>query len=146
MSDAAIATKHKRTVLYNSSQLTKEYVQEIKKGTNGNFSDFISAKYNNSGDLVFVLENLGVLPKNFDSDSFLSLFSHESESVRYWAVKNIGKFKSEKYLSKLIETALHDESTIVRREAVSSIGRMRCEKTISHLLPMLNDADPKVVC
>ncbi|MBQ8454267.1 MAG: HEAT repeat domain-containing protein [Bacteroidaceae bacterium] len=100
----------------------------------------------NSGELVFVLENIGSIPTSFGSDCFLELTKHENKDVRLWAVKNLGKLKSVDLLSCFMQIVNTDTSTSVKREAVSSIGRMRKAETIPSLLSILHDSDPKIVC
>jgi DNA modification methylase len=126
--------------------LTKEYVKELKQRGNGALTALVHERINNSGDLVFILQNLGYLPPSFDAQWIMPLLNHKNEDVRFWAVKNIGKLDSETYLEKLYQIANQDKSTIVKREAVSSIGRMRSEKSIPHLKSMLKNEDPKIVC
>lgn len=110
----------------------------------------ISQKINqlkhNAGLLSDFLEKIGKLPKDFDGDCFIPLLNNENEKVRLHIVKNLGKLKSEKYLTLLFDIAREDSSSIVRREAVSSIGRMRSVKGKDLLLSCLTDSDPKIVC
>lgn len=98
-----------------------------------------------SRQLSFILENLGYLPEDFDGNVLLPLLEHKSTQIRFWAVKNLGKLKNERYLTVLAEIACNDEDTVVRREATSSIGRLRDRKAIPVLLKILGDKDPKVV-
>lgn len=72
--------------------------------------------------------------------------SYKNETVRFWAVKTLGKLGDDKYLERLYKMSSDDESTKVRREAVSAIGRMRIKRNIPFLKQMLLDEDPKVVC
>ena len=101
---------------------------------------------NNSGDLVFILENIGSLPPSFNSQCFIDLLNHENKAVRLWAIKNLGKLKNVDLLQNFINTINTDESTEVKREAVSSIGRMRKEEIIPILISILDNTDPKIVC
>lgn len=96
-------------------------------------------------EVLFILENLGYLPSNFDGDRLLSFLDHSNDAIRFWAVKNLGKLGKEKYLEPLCRVAEKDLDSMVRREAVSSIGRMRCEKTIPSLIGFLDNPDPKIV-
>jgi len=125
--------------------LTKEYIKNLKNNGNGDIGHLIQ-KYRDSGSLVFILENLGQLPKDFDGSFLPDLLSHKNSNVRLWAVKTIGKLGNEEYLPILKQTALMDNNTTVRREAVSSIGRMRNKKGQSILIEILKDKDPKIVC
>jgi len=125
--------------------LTKEYIKNLKNNGNGDIGHLIQ-KYRDSGSLVFILENLGQLPKDFDGSFLPDLLSHKNSNVRLWAVKTIGKLGNEEYFPILKQTALMDNNTTVRREAVSSIGRMRNKKGQSILIEILKDKDPKIVC
>jgi len=98
-----------------------------------------------SKELVFILSNLGHLPKSFDSKIFEALTKNSNAGVRYWAVKNIGKLSNTNYLDMLFNIAKTDSDSLTKREAVSSIGRMRSRKTIPFLVKILNDDDPKIV-
>ncbi len=124
--------------------LTKEYINELKIKGNGALSNAIS-EFKDSGSLAFFLEKLGHLPKDFDGNILTPLLTHESNQVRLWAVKNIGKLEDVKYLQSLSIIAKKDPDSMVRREAVSSIGRMRHPQNKAILLEMLNDSDPKIV-
>ncbi|MEG0012404.1 MAG: DNA methyltransferase [Muribaculaceae bacterium] len=130
----------------NNAILTKEYIQELKLLGNGGLTTLIEQRINNCGDLVFILENIGYIPSSFDSKWLINLLSYKNENVRFWAVKNIGKLNSEKYLTALKHIANTDESTKVKREAVSSIGRMRNENAKDILIEMLSNEDPKIIC
>ena len=124
--------------------LTKEYISELKSNGNGDIISLVKSKSDNKS-LLFILENLGYLPDDFDDSWVQDLLSSESKKIRLNAVKTLGKVKNEANLSKLFDIAKNDNSTDVRREAVSAIGRMRNEKTIPILIEMLNDFDPKIV-
>jgi DNA modification methylase len=124
--------------------LNKEYINELKIKGNGALSKAIG-EFKDNGSLIFFLEKLGHLPKDFDGNLLLPLLNHENHQVRLWAVKNIGKLEDIKYLQPLSIIAKKDTDSMVRREAVSSIGRMRHPQNKAILLEMLNDSDPKIV-
>lgn len=124
--------------------LTKEYINELKKKGNGALSKAIS-EFRDNSSLVFFLENLGHLPKDFDGNLLIPLLNHANSQVRLWVVKNIGKLEDVKYLQVLSKIARQDTGSMVRREAVSSIGRMRHPHNKSILIELLNDSDPKIV-
>ncbi|MFI3296237.1 MAG: DNA methyltransferase [bacterium] len=128
------------------NMLTKEYIKGLKQQGDNALNALVQEHSHNSGNLIFILENLGYLPSSFDVKWIMPLLNYKNEDVRFWAVKNIGKLDSEIYLDKLYQIANQDESTIVKREAVSSIGRMRSEKSIPLLKSMLTNDDPKIVC
>lgn len=130
----------------NGVLITKEYIKELKQNGNGDLSVLVSQNYTNSNSLVFILENLGYIPSSFDSKWIIDLLSYKNENVRYWAVKSVGKLRTEDYLDILYNVSQKDESTKVRREAVSAIGRMRTKKNIPFLKKILLDNDPKIVC
>ncbi|MCD8297434.1 MAG: HEAT repeat domain-containing protein [Prevotella sp.] len=128
-----------------NNNLTKDYLKAV--GTqNTDLANLVRDHMGNGGELTYILENVGRLPASFDADCIIPLLYNKNVNVRYWAVKVIGKLKSEKYLETLYKIANEDESSIVKREAVSSIGRMRLQKTIPYLKQMLSNDDPKIVC
>jgi len=125
--------------------LTKEHISELKQDKNGGLAA-LAFKHGDSKEVLFILQNLGRVPKNFDADWVLKLLPSKNKNIRLWAVKTLGKIGTTDYLKDLIEVLRSDNSTEVRREAVSSIGRMRDADAIDHLIETLNDDDPKVVC
>ena len=125
--------------------LTKEYIKEIKLANTEGLKQLIHKNMNNSGNLVFILENLGKLPVSFNYNWLVDLINYDNEQVRFWVVKNLGKLKSENIITHLENISKNDKSTLVRREAISSIGRLRDEKNQQVLLGNLLDEDPKIV-
>lgn len=99
-----------------------------------------------SGTIVYILENLGRLPKDFDGSWLPDLLEHKNKHVRLCAVKTIGKLKNKTFIPYLEKIALQDNVTDIRREAVSSIGRQRSESAQGILFKILDDKDPKIVC
>ncbi len=128
--------------MYN--MLTKEYITELKKSGNGAIKELIN-KQNNTQNIVFILENLGHLPNNYDGKWFVEYIEHPNNKVRILAAKNIGKLKNLTFLPILIEATQKENDTSVKREIVSSVGRMRSLETKDFLIKMLNDEDPKIV-
>lgn len=126
--------------------LTKEYIKELKNSRNGAIGKLVRDNKNNSGNLSFILESLGQLPKDLDSTFLIDLTNHKNSNVRFLAVKNIGKLTDEALLPLLSDISQKDDDTTVRREAISSIGRMRKESVKPYLIKALKDEDPKVVC
>lgn len=124
--------------------VTKEYIGEIKKENNGILEKLLNPKEGNN-NLIFILDNLGRLPNDFDGDCFLPLIKHPNEKIRLLTIKNIGKLNSDLYLGVVAHVAQSDKNTMVRREAISTIGRMRTKKSIPILFQKLKDPDPKVV-
>lgn len=124
--------------------LTKEYVSEIKANGKGEIKTLVNSK-NDDKSILFILENLGYLPNDFDDSWVQELLTSKNKKIRLNAIKTIGKVKNEVNISILFQIAKNDESTEVRREAVSSIGRMRSRKAVDVLIEMLEDTDPKIV-
>jgi HEAT repeat protein len=113
--------------------LTKEYVSEVKANGNGDLKRLVESKKDDKS-IVFILENLGYLPDDFDDSWVQNLLQSENKKVRLNAIKTIGKVKNENNISVLLQIAKKDKSTDVQREAVSSIGRMRSKKAIPALI------------
>jgi hypothetical protein len=100
----------------------------------------------NNAYILNTLENLGRLPRDYDGSWLLDFLDNESSTIRFLAVKNLGKLKNDAFLVILTQVAKNDPDTNVRREAVSAIGRMRKPDTKKILFAKLKDTDPKVVC
>lgn len=126
-------------------ELTKEKIIQYKNNES-KIKKLISDNFDNVGNLIFILENLGTIPKDFNISIILPLLKHSNEKVRFWAVKTVGKINSKIYLDCLFEIARQDASTSVKREAVSSIGRRKIKEIIPMLQSILSDPDPKIVC
>lgn len=130
---------------YKELSISREDVLAAKENGQDGLSKLIKSTHS-SGDLVFILENLGSLPTTFGNTCFIDLLKHENKDVRFWAVKTLGKLKSAELLPYFINVIDFDPSTTVKREAVSSIGRMRIAETIPTLISILKNSDPKIVC
>ncbi|GAB4542840.1 MAG: hypothetical protein Fur002_13840 [Anaerolineales bacterium] len=124
--------------------ITKEQLQELKQEKLSELYDLLKRNKDNR-EALFILENLGHLPKNFDGDVLLPFIHSASDDIRFWAVKDIGKISNPKIINILAEIARNDKDSMVRREAVSSIGRMRLPQSEPILIQLLNDADPKII-
>ncbi|MHC6203651.1 DNA methyltransferase [Breznakiellaceae bacterium SP9] len=124
-------------------ELTKERVHELKQQDIG---AFLQDNTVNNANLQAILENLGRLPSTFDGSWLIKLLDNESSSIRFLAVKNLGKLKDDSFLVFLSKVAANDSDTNVRREAVSAIGRLRKSNSKEILFDKLKDPDPKVVC
>ena len=96
-------------------------------------------------DILPLLKSIGRIPLDFNGDFFIEFLDSDNKEIRFWAVKNIGKLKNDKYLEVISKIAKEDNDSMVRREATSTIGRMHSEKAISVLLEILQDPDPKVI-
>lgn len=125
--------------------LNREQINLLKNEGNGAIASLLN-QYSDSASISFILENLGHLPKDFDGSFLPILLKSKSTKVRLWAVKTLGKMKSNEFIKLLGEIALKDVDSIVRREAVSSIGRLRSTEGKSYLLKILTDSDPKIIC
>lgn len=134
-----ISTAKKQT-----DMLTKEYINQLKAKDLPKLYQLLQ-KANENGEAVFVLENLGYLPKGFNGDVLLPFLEKDNPQIRLGAVKNLGKLADFVYLNVLFKVAKEDSNSAVRREAVSSIGRMRNQNALPFLWDLLNDKDPKVV-
>lgn len=124
--------------------ITKEYISELKRKGNSELSDIIK-KQRDVATLNFILESLGQLPSNFDSNFLYELIEHQHPQVRLNAVKNIGKLNGKSDVNKLSELFRKESDTNVKREIISSIGRQRKQENKSLLFEFLNDDDPKVI-
>ena len=109
-----------------------------------NLKKFFQSK-TDSKSILWMLKNLGKLPKDFKDNFILPLLFHKNQDIRFWAVKTLGKTKNKKNLKLLEKVAWQDFSTEVRREAVSSIGRIKTKLAIPVLLEFLKESDPKIV-
>ena len=124
--------------------ITKEQLSEYKKKNLPELYRLLKSHLDNR-ELLFILENLGFLPSNFDGEVLIPFIKHPNNDIRFWAVKNIGKISKAEYLELLYQIAQKDPDSMVRREAVSSIGRMRLKQAVPMLISLLSDNDPKVV-
>lgn len=124
--------------------ITKSYIEELKSRDLGGLYKLINETKGNK-EILFIFENLGHLPKDFDISIFTQYTKNSNSSIRFWAVKNIGKQSNPYFLDLLTTIATQDSDSLTRREAVSSIGRMRNRQAIPHLITLLHDDDPKVI-
>ena len=124
---------------------TKNDIEREKLNQNTPFFKNVLAPNNEEQHLLFALKSLGKLPEGFDGNLFLPLLEHQNPKIRCLAIKNLGKLKDEKYLTRLIAFAEIEKNTTTRREAVSAIGRLKAESTITVLSTFTKDADPKII-
>ena len=134
------------SLIHNGHILTKEEIRDLLHNSPEEIVNLINDNINNSGNLLFILENLGHFPRALDPAFLISLTVHNNEDVRYWAIKNLGKLKSPSLLNLFYSVYENDTSTKVKREAVSSIGRIKHEIIIPSLIAVLENPDPKIVC
>jgi DNA modification methylase len=125
--------------------ITKEYINELKCRGNNDISHLVNEQ-KDSSRIIFILKNLGHLPKNFETEFLLSLFSHHHPQVRLYAVKNYGKSNGKFDTSAIIKLYEAETDTSVKREIVSAIGRQRDRNHIEILCNFLSDNDPRIVC
>lgn len=133
-------------LVYDGALLTKEKLKELLSTTPEKVVELVDKNINNVGNLVFILESLGYIPKSLDPSFLVDLTDHYNEDVRFFAVKNLGKLKSRVLLKLFYSIYENDKSTMVKREAVSSIGRIRQNDIIPVLISILQNTDPKIVC
>ena len=65
----------------NSCTLTKKYINDLKIQGGSAFTTLVEKYYNNSKNLVFILENLGHLSSSFDAGWLVDLLSHSNDNV-----------------------------------------------------------------
>ena len=92
-----------------------------------------------------LLNGLGRLPEGFDETPLLNLLNHQSDKVRYLAVKNLAKLSKFSLIETYVDVINTDECSVVRREAASAIGRLRNVNAKEAMFQLLNDNDPEVV-
>jgi hypothetical protein len=124
--------------------VTKAEIERLKVSDCATLYNALNPK-STIAELIFVLENLGHLPDDFDGQPLLALTAHANHQVRFWAVKNLAKLTRAQDALALFKIAQDDVDTLVRREAVSALGRMRLIENTKLILPFLQDPDPKVV-
>ncbi len=125
-------------------QLTKQNIDKIKKSNYNDILYFINSLESNK-QILYFLENLGFLPKDFNGDFLIRFLENYNENIRFWTIKNLGKINSNRYLEVLYNVAKNDSSSNVRREAISSIGRQRNKNNIPILISFLEENDPKII-
>ena len=125
--------------------LSKENIFQLKLNGGEAVADLVNS-YRDIGSIVFILENLGRLPYNFNGNFLYGLLEHSHSQIRLNAVKNIGKLNGKSNIDKLINLYETEKDTSVRREIVSAIGRQRQKDNKKYLYEFLNDDDPKIVC
>jgi len=124
--------------------ITKEYISELLITGNGAIAELVK-KQTDIQSIVFILENLGHLPNNYNGNWLIDYLQHSNAKVRFWAAKNIGKLKNIDLFNIICNAISNEKDTTVRRELVSSIGRMRNPITKDFLISILDDEDPKIV-
>lgn len=124
--------------------ITKEQINQLKENNLPQLYKLLQEGLDNR-ELLFILENLGFLPSNFNGEVLIPYIQHPNSNIRFWAIKNIGKICRADYLELLYKIATKDPDSMVRREAVSSIGRMRLKQAETMLISLLDDNDPKIV-
>jgi hypothetical protein len=78
--------------------ITKEYISELKNRGNGDLNYLLETQKDNK-NIVFILENLGYLPSNFNGEIFKSLLKHNYGKIRLLAAKNIAKLSESENLN-----------------------------------------------
>lgn len=147
MSDIEIITEKDSDLnncIASIDSIDKDFVDGLKKEDSSLIYKLFYESNIGSSGLINILKNMGRLPASFDYEIFVGLTDHENDDVRYWAVKNIGKSKSDRFYNLLINRFKIEESTIVKREIVSSVGRMKSRLAIPFLMGALKNEDPKI--
>ncbi len=83
--------------------LTKEFIETRKLERNDKFFAEVLGPTSDEQKLLFVLEKLGKLPRDFDGSVFLRLLQHPNAKIRLLAVKNLGKLKAVSWLGAVKE-------------------------------------------
>ncbi|MFY9591910.1 MAG: DNA methyltransferase [Bacteroidaceae bacterium] len=125
--------------------MSREHITKLKHNNNNDIANLVKTQ-RDAGSINYILENLGQLPSNFQSDFLYKLLDHPHAQVRLNAVKNIGKLKENSDVNALLELYNRETDTGVRREIVSAIGRQRKSTNKSLLYKFLSDTDPKIIC
>ena len=126
--------------------MTKEDIHRLRMKNDTSLASLINENLSNAGNLIFILENLGHIQKDFNYSWLLELLDYNNETIRVLVLKNLGKVKSTNLIQVFYNVVNSDESTLVKREAVSALGRLRNNQTKDILLELLDDSDPKIVC
>ncbi|MGP1367718.1 MAG: DNA methyltransferase [Treponema sp.] len=126
--------------------MTKEDIHRLRMKNDTSLASLINENLSNAGNLIFILENLGHIQKDFNYSWLLELLDYNNETIRVLVLKNLGKVKSTNLIQVFYNVVNSDESTLVKREAVSALGRLRNDQTKDILLELLDDSDPKIVC
>jgi hypothetical protein len=99
--------------------ITKDYILELKKRGNGDLG-YLLEKQKDNKSIVFILENLGHLPDNFNGEIFKTLLKHDFGKIRLLAAKNIAKLSDTENLDLLYQAFKNETDTTVKREIVSA--------------------------
>lgn len=75
--------------------ITKEYILELKNRRNNDLG-YLIEKQKDNRNIVFILENLGQLPENFNGEIFKSLLKHNFGKIRLLAAKISVKYLKSK--------------------------------------------------
>lgn len=124
--------------------LDKAQINYHKTQGNGALISLVNS-HSDDKSILFILKNLGYLPKDFDANWINPLLEKQNQKIRLWSVKTLGKVKREQNLAVLKRVAREDESMEVRCEAVSSIGRIKTKAVIPVLVKFLSNDDPRLV-
>ena len=96
-------------------------------------------------DLQQRFDRLAKFPPEQATQKMVELAHHDHPKVRFYAVKNLARFKDLKLRKFYMNLIYTDKASEVRREAVAALGRMRRPETIPALLHCLKDDDPAIV-
>ncbi len=76
--------------------VTKQDIESLKAYNLEALYHLLNERKNN-GIILYILDNLGRLPRNFDGKVLIPFLQSNNESLRYLAIKNIGKLSNDEY-------------------------------------------------
>ena len=94
--------------------ITKDQLQELKQEKLPELYDLLKGNKDNR-EVLFILENLGHLPKGFDGNVLIPFIHSANDDIRFWAVKNIGKISNPKVIDILAKITSNDKDTMVNQ-------------------------------
>ena len=130
-------------MVYRAMVWTKQTIDALKASDLPALYRLIEMGKNNKA-LLFLLENLGHLPDNFDGAALLPLLDHDHAAIRYEAVKNLAKLGDFAYVPRLFQLATRDSDSMVRREAASALGRPATSGAGSTTSWLRTDRTPRI--
>lgn len=125
---------------------TKELIQKTKRQGESAVVKLLTEYDSDNSALNFILENLGILPRNFKGVFLFRYAQNQNPKLRLAAVKNIAKLNLNGTLNPLYEIFKTESKTEIRREIISAIGRQRNPQSKGFLIETLRDEDPKIIC
>ena len=121
-----------------------ENLGELIIAINFGYFDFKNLFEKSPNLIVGVLKNTETI-KMLKGDELLPFVEHENKDVRKYALKALGRYKSESYLPVFAKAYENEQCAEVRKEAVSCIRRLKSKEAIPILIKATSDKDPSVV-